>query len=383
MQHFGQPRVGEDLKPEIDLLMGTEKDMRFLSLFNRLPRNFVATAHKHEWQDDAIPSQSITYARGGAGTDWDDAADTTGLPVVTAQITKLRVGDILKLALPAAEAGELVVVKSISVSGQTIDVWSRGHGATTATAQGAGTLTAKIVGNVQIDGSDPADPSYQAPSAKYNVVQILEDNLSISGKVMRSKTERETERARQRTIKLKRLIMQLNRDMWEGYLEEDDTNAIYTFRGIRESASTVYNVNGALTVAHIYGIVEAMINAGGTPSALHGSPTQIGRIERLMAAYVVSGVSEYNAKLTVKKLSMHGEEIELAADRDCANTELWCLDYSRLAFGPMSSDEASGEFQAVTLTENLKQIKEQVAGYYTMEQKNAAAAIVKGYGITG
>ncbi len=378
MQTFGQPRVGEDLKSEIDVLLGGEKDMRFLSLVNFIPQNFVATAHKHEWQDDEIPATSITYARGGAGTDWDDVADTTALPVVTAQITKLRVGDVLKLAT----GGELVVVKTISVSGQTIDVWSRGHGASTATAQGAGTLTAEIVGNIQIDGSDPASEHYQAPTARYNVVQILEDVLAVSGKVMRSKTSRESERARQRVLKLKRLLKMLNRAMWEGYLEEDSTNGIYSFRGLREAAATTYNIGGALTVAHVYGAVEAMINAGGTPSAIHAHPTVLGRLERLMSTYVTSGPSEFNAKLTVKKISMHGLDIELHADRDCVNTEMWVLDYSRLAFGPMSSDDASGEFQAVTITENLKQIKEQIAGYYTMEQRQPSASIVRGYGCT-
>ena len=79
---------------------------------------------------------------------------------------------------------------------------------------------------------------------------------------------------------------------------------------------------------------------------------------------------------------MHGEEIELHADRDCVDTEWWVLDYSRLSYGPMSSDEASGDFQAVTITENLKQIKEQIAGYYTMEQRMASASIVKAYGCT-
>ena len=382
MQIHGQPRAGEDLSMEIDVLLGTERDMRFLSLVNFLPKNFVATSDKHEWQDDQLDVETFTYVRGGAGTDWDDAADTTALPVVTAQITKLRVGDVLKLALPAAEAGELVVVKSISVAGQTIDVWSRGHGSTTATAQGAGTLTAKIVGNVQLDGSDPAEAYYTGPTARYNRTQIFERDIAIGGKVMRSKVSRESERARQRSIKLKSLLSQLNAAMWEGYLEEDSTNDVYTFRGIREAGSTTYNINGALTVAHVYGIVEAMLNAGGTPSALHGSPTIIGRLERLMAAYVVSGVSEYNAKLTVKKLSMHGLEIEIHADRHCTNTELWALDYSRLAYGAQSSEEASGEFQAVTITENLKQIKEQIAGYYTMEEKQPAASIVKGYGCT-
>jgi hypothetical protein len=382
MQIHGQPRAGEDLSMEIDLLMGTEKDMGFLSLFNFIPKRFTATSHKHEWQDDTLPLESISLTASGAGADWDTNNDITALPVAAAQWAKLRPLDVLKLALPTAEAGELVVVKSIDTAANTIELYARGHGSTTATAQGAAAFTAKIVGNIAKDGGNVADAFYKAPTERYNIVQIFERVLAISGKQLRSKISRESERARQRMIALKSLMSQLNYAMWEGYLEEDSTNELYSFRGIRESASTTYNINGALTVAHVYGVVEAMISAGGTPSALHASPTVIGRLERLMSTYVVSGVSEYNAKMTVKKLSMHGLEIELHADRHCTNTELWALDYSRISYGAQSSAEASGEFQVVTTTENLKQVVEQVAGYYTMEIRNPAAAIVKGYGCT-
>lgn len=382
MQIHGQPRAGEDLSTEIDLLMGTERDMKFLSLVNFLPKNFIATSDKHEWQDDRIDYETVSFTASAGGADWDTNNDITGLPVADAERAKLRVGDVLKLALPAAEAGELVVVKSIDDSGDTIDLWARGHGSTTATAQGAVAFTAKLVGNVQLDGSDPATAYYQAPTARYNRVQIFERDLAISGKVMRSKISKESERSRQRMIKLKSLLSQLNAAMWEGFLEEDSTNDVYTFRGIREAGSTTYNINGALTVAHVYGVVEAMINAGGSPSALHGSPTIIGRLERLMSTYVTSGVSEFNAKLTVNKIHMHGIDIEIHADRHCTNTELWALDYGRLAYGPQSSDEASGEFSAVVTAENGKQIKEQITGYFTMEEKQPAAAIVKGYGCT-
>lgn len=376
MQIDGQPRAGEDLSMEIDVLMGSERDMRFLSLVNFLPKRFTATKSKHEWQDDQIPPESISLTASGAGADWDTNNDITALPVAAAQLAKIRVRDILKLA-----TGEEVVVKVIN-AGNTIDLFARGHGSTTAAAQGAAAFTAEIVGHVSEDGSDPEDAFYYAPTERYNRVQIFEDNLAISGMVMRSRVSRESERARQRVIKLKRLLSQLNRAMWDGYLEEDSTNKIYTMKGLREAASTTYNVNGALTVAHVYGMVEAMINAGGSPSAIHGHPTVIGRLERLMSGYVTSGVSEYNAKLTVKKISMHGLDIEIHADRHCTATELWVLDYDRLAYGPMSSDEASGEFQAVTITENLKQIEEQVAGYFTMEHRQPAASIVRAYGCT-
>lgn len=233
MQKMGQPRAGEDLSMEIDLLMGQEKDMKFLSLVNFLPKNVKATNRKHEWRDDSLSPESFTYERGGAGTDWDTNNDITGLPVVTAQIAKLRVNDVLKLA-----SGEEVVVSAIDVANQTIDVEARGHGATTAAAQGAGTLTGYIIGHAAKDGGDPESEFYYAPTEVYNIVQIFERNLAVSGMVMRSKVSRESERSRQRAKILKELLSQLNFSMFESYREEDSTNNTYTMKGLREFGST-------------------------------------------------------------------------------------------------------------------------------------------------
>lgn len=377
MQRVGQPRNAEDLSMEIDVLMGSERDMDFLSLIKYLPKRVKATSYKHEWQDDAIHYESISLTASGAGADWDTNNDITDLPVAAAQIAKLRVGDILKLG-----TGELVRVKTIDTANNDINVDARGHGSTTAAAQGAVAFTAYIVGNSASDAGDPATEFYRAPSEKYNYVQIFERVFGIGGYLMRSKTSKEGEISRQRKIHLTSLLSQLNFAMWEGYLEADTTNKVYTFRGLREAASTTYNINGALTVAHVYGMVEAMINAGGTPSAIHGSPTTIGRLERLMATYLVSGPSEANAKLTVKKISMHGREIELHSDRHCTATELWVLDYSRLGWGPQSSDEYSGDFGAVVITNNKNQYKEQIEGFFTLEDRQASASIVRGYGCT-
>lgn len=377
MQRVGQPRAAEDLSMEIDVLMGSERDMDFLSLIKYLPKRVKASSYKHEWQNDAIHYETISVTASGAGADWDTNNDITDLPVAAGEIVKLRVGDILKL-----KTGELVRVKTIDLANNDISLDQRGHGSTTAAAQGALSFTIYIVGNAAADGADPASEFYRAPSEKYNHVQIFERVFGIGGYVMRSKTSKESEISRQRKIHLTSLLSQLNAAMWDGYLEADTTNKVYTMRGLREAGSTTYNINGALTVAHVYGVVEAMITAGGTPSALHAHPTVIGRLERLMPTFITSGVSEADAKLTVKKINMLGREIEIHSDRHCVNTELWCLDYSRLGWGAQSSDEYSGEFGAVVLTNNKNQYKEQIEGFFTLEDRQAAASIVRGYGCT-
>lgn len=374
MQVAGQPRSAEDLALEIDVLMESEKDMSLLSFVNFLPRGLSVQNEKHEWLDDSMPPETFT-AQGTTGATWDSAVATASMPVVTAQIGKLKVGDVLELP-----SGEHTVVDAINVTGQTITLAKRGWGGTTAAAQGTSVITIKIIGNAQIDGSDPQAETYYAPTAMYNYVQVFEDVLAVSGKIMRSKISRESERARQRGIKLKRLISQLNFAILNGSRDKylDRT----TFQGIRNASSSTYNVGGALTVAKVYAMVIQMVTAGGSPSAIHGSATGISRIEMLMAAYVTSGPAEFNAKLTVKKLSMLGMDIELHVDKHMLDTEFLVLDYGRLRIGTMDSDEAKGAFAAYTITENGKQIKEQIAGYYTFEQKQQAASAVRAYGCT-
>lgn len=375
MQVAGQPRSAEDLALEIDVLMESEKDMSLLSFVNFLPRGLSVQNEKHEWLDDQMPPETFT-AQGTTGATWDSAVATASMPVITAQIGKLKVGDVLELP-----SGEHTVVDAINVAGQTITLAKRGWGGTTAAAQGTSVITIKIIGNAQIDGSDPQAETYWAPTAMYNYVQVFEDVLAVSGKVMRSKISRESERARQRGIKLKRLLSQLNFAILNGSRDKylDRT----TFQGIRNASSSTYNVAGTLTVAKVYAMVIQMVTAGGSPSAIHGSATGISRIEMLMATYVTSGPAEFNAKLTVKKLSMLGMDIELHVDKHMLDSEFLVLDYGRLRIRTMDSDEAKGTFAAYLITENGKQIKEQIAGYYTFEQKQQAASAVRAYGCTG
>lgn len=377
MQTAGTPRNAEDLSLEIDVLNESEKDMRLLSFVNFVPKGESVSAEKVEWQDDQMPPETFTAIASGAGADWDTVNDITGLPVVTAQITKLKVGDVLEL--PATNF-EHVIVSAIDVTAQTIDLQKRGWGGTTATAQGVGSLTIKIIGNAQVDGSDPIEATYYAPTERYNYVQGFEDTLAVSGKVMRSKISRESERARQRGLKLKRLISQLNFSILNGSREKTGDRA--TFQGIRNTASSTYNVNGALSVAKVYAMLTQQVSAGAFPSAIHGSPVGIGRIEQLMASYVTSGVSEYNAKMTVKRISVLGMDIELHVDKHVLDTEFIVLDYSRMSIHTMDSDEAKGAFSAYLITENAKQIKEEIMGYYTLKLKQSGAFAVRAYGCT-
>lgn len=376
LMQAGDLKEHEDLADEIDVLFENERDMSLLSFVRFIPQTIKCMNEKLEWQDDEMPAESISVQASGDGADWDTTDDISDLPCAAAECAKLKVGDVLMFA-----TGEVVIVSAIDSTSETIDLAKRGWGGTTATVNGhAAAVTAYIIGNAQVDGSDPMTENWRDTTECYNYVQIFEDTAGVSGKIMRSKITRNSEMARQLTIKLKRLLSQLNYAMLYGVREKYGDRC--TFQGLRDRSTLTYNVNGSLTVAKVYGIVTAMINAGGSPSAFHGSADTIADLEQLFPSYVESSVSDWHAKLTVKKISLLGLSIEIHVDKHVSSSELLLLDYNRVAYGVQESDEATGSFKSYEIEKNGKQWKKHIVGYYVMRQKQAGASVCRAYGIT-
>lgn len=75
----------------------------------------------------------------GAATGWNNSA-TTGLPIQSDYVSVLLVGSVIKVG------SEIVVVKSIDRSAETISVYKRGHGGTTPAAHNDGD-TFEVIGS--------------------------------------------------------------------------------------------------------------------------------------------------------------------------------------------------------------------------------------------
>ena len=372
----GSIREHEDLQDEIDVLFASNKDLGLLSFVVFLVNSLRCQNEKCEWQDDTMPEESFAAIASANAADWDTVNDITALPVVTAEITKLKIGDVILLPF----GGEVCIVTTIDVSGQTIGLQKRGWGGTTATVQGEAALEIFIIGNAQVDGSDPMAASFKAPTEVYNYVQIFEDTAEVSGKVMRSRITRDSEMSRQLGMKLKRLFSQLNFALLNGVREKTGDRA--TMQGMRNRTTLTTNIGGALAVGGIYTMITTMIDAGAFPGGLHGSPTAIAEVEQLFPTFVTSSVSDWHGKLTVKKLSILGQEIEIHVDKHMVDSELLLIDYDRVTYGTQNSGEATGAFSAYEVNKNGKQWEKHIVGYYTMKQKQAAASVNRAYGIT-
>lgn len=75
----------------------------------------------------------------GSGTDWGSTSDTTALPIPASSIAGLCIGHVLKVD------SEVMVVSAVDKSGNTIDVFARGAGGTTAATHSTGAAF-KVIG---------------------------------------------------------------------------------------------------------------------------------------------------------------------------------------------------------------------------------------------
>lgn len=381
----GDRREREDLSGVIDILKLKDDDMKYLSFVNFLPsivKNFgkKVTAQKHEWLDDEARAESISVQASGDGVDWDTTNDITALPVATAEVTKLRVGDVLLL-----DQDEVVLVKSIDVSGETIDLYARGHGSTTAAVLAHDSAhTCLIIGNAQIENGDPIDADFTSQTEAYNYCQIFEDVAQITGTIRRSRMAKGDELDYQIVKKTKELLRSLNYALVEGIKNLDTGNKIGTLGGLREFITNTSNIGGALTVANLYTAVISHVDAGLYPSAIHGSPTTIGDIEQLYQGAVRTKVADKKGGTEINVVVILGYEIELHVDKHVRSTEALILDYNRVGYGPLDGGTKgqSGAFATYPIMNkvNGKQVATQVLGEYTMRVSNGGGTRM--YGIS-
>ena len=378
-------RTREDLSSVIDVLMLKEKDLQLYSFVTFLKNTLVAKNQKHEWYDDVNETETITSGTSGSGLLWNSTSATQSLTISSSYISKLKVGDVLKLTPAGSGTEEIVIVKTVNTGANTIDVWARGACGSTAAAQTTTAFTIAKIGNAQGENSDAIADSAAALVAGYNYTQIFESVARISGTLRRSRGIAGDELDRQIIKKLKEQLQLLNSTIVNGGRALDTTNKIGSMGGLQRFLTTTSNVGGALTLAKLYTAVVACVNAGGTPSSIHASALTIGKIEQLFTGSVFLRPDSTRMGLTVKVISMLGLELALYADRHVSDTEAYILDDSRISYGPLDGGEyAGGAFAVYDLLDkdNGKTTAKQVLGEYTLEIRQPTAAGVRAYGIS-
>lgn len=370
-------RGREDLSDQIDILNGSDRDMQFLSFINNLPKTKTTDQTKHEWQDDALRSQTLTLTASASGADWDTDDDVTLLPVTAVDKAKLKVGDIVRLPT----GPEYIRVESLTTGANTIGVTRAGTYGGTASAQGSAAFTATRVANAQEDGSDPVEPAPTDPTERYNYIQIIEDPYHISAQMQMKHITSGAERERQRMLSLKNAMQELNSAMYWGRRVQN--GEIRTMGGLREWATASTSIGGNITPAGVRGIVQTMIDAGGYTDQIHVSPTDMKYMEIAFANEVVNIRRDNVANLMVMTIRTMGITIDIYMDKHVLVGEHLYLDSSRIKRVTQNGNGISGSFASYEVDKNGKQFKDHVVGFYGLEVNQPAAALHRATGVTG
>jgi hypothetical protein len=132
------------------------------------------TTDKFQVMTRGYTQPTISITAGGSGTDWDSASATTGLPVSSTTIDRITVGDALLVE------DEIVVVKTIDRSANTIAVYERGAGETSGARHGTGALTVKVIGNAAIEGHVDVEAMAEATGILDNYMQLVEEKIDLT-----------------------------------------------------------------------------------------------------------------------------------------------------------------------------------------------------------
>lgn len=118
-----------------------------------------------EWLTDAYRTMASTLAA-------TLATDTTAVTVSDSSVH--RIGDVVQLT----DGAELANVTSNNTSTNVITV-TRGFGGTTQATQATGAIDIQTV--ARIEGADADSGQYETVGSDYNVTQILQDEVAVTG----------------------------------------------------------------------------------------------------------------------------------------------------------------------------------------------------------
>lgn len=231
-----------------------------------------------------VPEVTVTAA--GSADTWDHISTATGLPVSSGTIDRLTVGDVLLVE------DEIVVVKSIDRSANTIAVYERGAGETTGARHGTGALTAKIIGNANIEGTVDVTAKAEATGTLTNYLQLVEEKVDLSYE--------DSEQARKlgqtepilKGEAMTRVMQKLANTAIHGVAVAPSKTLPGMTRGMIQwmklASGLKEAVSGAFDEPHLQSAFQAIRLAGGNANAIVMSPSKKATLNGFSSADVVS-----------------------------------------------------------------------------------------------
>lgn len=265
-------------------------------------------------------------------SNWDDD-DVSGLSMTSTGVKGLTVGHVLLVG------SEQVIVKSVNRSANTIDVFARGAGGTTAAAHTAGAAF-KVIGFAGQDEDLKNVESVNEVTAKYeNYVQTVFETVDWTnhGDLLTKGHSEESASillTREAAVRVAEMLARMSifgvkykqtsgttRYMSAGLLAQlQDNNS-----GTRETLT--YNASGDLTEAKLLAAIKQVLAKGGNPDTIWCSPTVKGYINNFNIANSSLAIAAAKGDHTaggqyVTHIDYEGKILAVKVDADIPNANL-------------------------------------------------------------
>lgn len=336
-------------------------------------------------------SRTKTSRDGAIGAGGWDNDDTTGLAMTAAACKGLTKGHVLKVG------DELVTVKSVDRTNNTIDVLKRGDAGTTA-ASHTGSTAFKVVGYAGND-TDLADVEgmHETTNVYTNAVQTIFEiiNWTRHGELLRkglSDAQAQAMLIKEAEVRVAETLanMAIN-----GYkqIPTDDT-ARYMSAGLLQQLTDTnnntrspltYAVAGALTEAKLLAGIKQVFDAGGNPDTLWVSPTVKGYINTFNIANSSLAI---NANKTdhgaggqyIDHIDYEGNIIAVRVDRDMPNGNIALVTQADCKKGWLEND---GLRMVDEPSKSSRETRKSLQGSVGFIVENVGSAHMLFTGITG
>lgn len=296
------------------------------------------------------------------GAGWNNS-DTTGLDVDDA--SKFQDGHIILVE------SEKMVVSAVDTSGNTIDVYARGFGDTSA-ATHADDTPIYIVGMARLEGDDADYGPVVDVTAPYNYTSIFQKAIKVSGTLQAiSQHGIDDEFMYQANKAVPHLLRLVERMAFYGERVQGSASAPRSAGnlGFFITDNTVA-AGGAIAKSHVDSLMEEIIMDGGYPDLLVMNPRVANDLRNLLDSSSFVRVSQDENKLGVdaieRVMTQYGE-LELVMDRWCPTDTAFVLQSSKVGFYTLRG------FESYELARSGDSLKGEVVGEFSLLLANDKA----------
>ena len=327
------------------------------TLLNILPVGMSVSNTKHFWWDDVrVP---IATTLGAAYT------QSTAAGVLTVASSKgLRVNSLIKVA------GQ---IKKVTAIGSDTSI-TTAHIGGSADADIANSTAVTFLANAQTEGKDYEDSDYTPKSERYNVTQIFNDFVKITGTEISVRNELgEDVYTDEVQRKMERIKLGMGRGLWVNPRVSPSDNTTPRIMGGIDYFLAQYGYCPAAASFSVDNfdafILKMEQDYGAIPTEVWMNPTELSNFSAVDVARLYKNYDDKTIGRAVNAyVTKYGHVLKLFTDPQAPVKSIYCIDRSKIEIKPLNGRAlAYGD-----LAKTGDNRKGQLVGEYTLEIRNSS-----------